>query len=58
MYVSGAYWVATKEFMMKHPLNERLSWGEGEDVEWSYRARRDWNYKMNTKSTVQFNKPK
>ena len=58
MYVSGAYWIAKKEFMLKHPLNEELSWGEGEDVEWSYRARKHWTYKMNTESTVQFNKPK
>lgn len=58
MYVSGAYWVAKKEFMLKYPLNEDLSWGEGEDVEWSYRVRQHWQYKMNTKSKVVLNKQK
>jgi hypothetical protein len=58
MYVSGAYWVAKKQFMTDYPLNEDLSWGEGEDVEWSYRARKTWRYKMNTLSRVRFNKPK
>lgn len=58
MYVSGAYWVAKKQFMKLYPLNEDLSWGEGEDVEWSYRARHGWTYKMNTLSRVRFNKPK
>lgn len=58
MYISGAYWVAKKEFMLQYPLNEELSWGEGEDVEWSYRARKTWKYKMNTTSSVRFNKEK
>ena len=58
MYISGAYWVAKKQFMQEHPLNEDLSWGEGEDVEWSYRARKTWRYKMNIHSRVRFNKPK
>lgn len=58
MYISGAYWIAKKEFMLKYPLNEELSWGEGEDVEWSYRARKTWRYKMNTKSRVRLNKRK
>lgn len=54
MYVSGAYWVAKKEFMTRVPLNEDLIQCEGEDVEWSYRARKIWNYQMNTFSSVQF----
>lgn len=58
MYVSGAYWVAKKDFMLAHPLNEDLHWGQGEDVEWSYRAREEWQYKMNINSIVRFNKAK
>lgn len=50
MYVSGSYFVAKKEFMLKYPLDERLSWGEGEDVEHSLRVRNFCNYKMNTRS--------
>lgn len=52
MYISGAYWVAKKDFMLKHPLDERLVWGEGEDVEWCSRVRDSWNYRMNSNSTV------
>lgn len=58
MYVSGAYWVAKKKFMMKNQLNETLSWGAGEDVEMSTRVRNKWNYKMNINSTVQLLKQK
>jgi len=58
MYVSGAYFVAKQTFMKSCPLNEDLVWGEGEDVEWSYRARENWIYRMNPLSTVRFNKAK
>ena len=40
MYISGAYWVAKKYIMMEFPLNEKFSWGEGEDVDWSIRVRK------------------
>lgn len=53
MYISGSYWVVKRGYMRLHPLNERLSWGEGEDVEWSLQLRPFWDYKMNTKSPVQ-----
>ena len=32
MYISGAYWVAKRSFMIKNPLDEELAWGESEDV--------------------------
>ena len=38
-FISGAYWVAKTEFMLDHPLDENLSWGQSEDVEWSLRVR-------------------
>jgi hypothetical protein len=38
-YVPGYFFVASVEFMQRYPLNENLSWGEGEDVEWSFRWR-------------------
>jgi hypothetical protein len=38
-YISGGIWIAKREFMMANPLNEELSWGEAEDVEWSLRVR-------------------
>ena len=58
MYISGAYWVAKKKFMVKYPLNEKLAWGEGEDVEWSKRIRKKTIFKFNELSTVKFLKEK
>ena len=58
IYFSGAYWVAKKEFMLKYPLNEKLSWGQGEDCEWSYRVREVTDFKVNSYSTVKFLKQK
>ena len=52
MYISGAYWVAKKHIMQKFKLNEHLSWNQGEDVEWSIRVRKDYNFSMNTNSSV------
>ena len=47
IYVSGAYWIAKRDFMIKFPLNESLSWGDGEDIEWSERWMFDNEYKFN-----------
>lgn len=58
MYISGAYWVAKKQLMEKFPLNEELTWGEGEDVEWSKRVREEHNFTFNPYSTVKLLKYK
>jgi hypothetical protein len=58
MYISGAYWVAKKDIMREFPLDERLSWGEGEDVEWSKQVREKYNFSMNIHSSVRFLKMK
>ena len=52
MYVNGTYWCAKKQYMIANPLDERRCWGHGEDLEWSYRCRPHWNYKMNSESAV------
>lgn len=52
MYISGAYWVAKKTFMIENRINERLSWGQGEDVEWSIRSRSKTDFKLNENSKV------
>jgi len=57
-YISGAYWVAKRSFMLANPLDERRSWGQGEDVEWSKRVRDSWNYVMNPYSEVKMLKYK
>lgn len=37
MYISGAYFIIKKDIAIKYPLDERLCWGQGEDVEYSQR---------------------
>ena len=57
-YISGSYWVAKKSLMLNNPLNENLSWGESEDVEWSKRVRQKNRIEMNINSSVHLNKQK
>jgi hypothetical protein len=52
MYISGTYWVAKKSTMMEFPLNENLSWGQGEDVFWSKQVRQKYEFSINQFSTV------
>jgi len=58
MYISGAYWVAKKMVMEKHPLDETLCWGESEDVVWSKQVRQEFLFKMNALSSVKMSKYK
>jgi hypothetical protein len=58
LYVSGAYWIAKKYVMQDLPLNEKLFWNDGEDVEWSKRMREKYNYVFNPYSTVKLLKYK
>jgi hypothetical protein len=57
LYISGSYWVAKKEFMIEHPLDERLLWGQGEDVKWSKEVREIIDFNMNPNSSVNIMKP-
>jgi hypothetical protein len=58
MYFSGAYWVAKKKTMMEFPLDEGRCWGQGEDVEWSYRVRTRHKFTINVHSKAQLLKQK
>lgn len=58
MYFSGAYWVAKKDMMLKYPLDERFCWGQGEDVEWSARVKKEHNFSINRYSIVRLLKQK
>ena len=58
MYLSGGYWVAKKHVMERFPLDEKLAWGEGEDVEWSKRVRQQYKFTMNENSVVRLAKQK
>lgn len=57
MYISGLYWIAKKDIMQEYPLDERLSWGQGEDVLWSKIVREKYTFNMNTNSSVKIIKP-
>lgn len=52
MYISGLYWISKKIIMEEYPLDETLSWGQGEDVVWSKIVREKYSFNMNTKSSV------
>ena len=56
MYFSGAYWIAKRDVMQKFPLDERLSWGESEDVIWSKQVREVYNFSINTHSKAKLMK--
>lgn len=58
IYISGAYWIAKKNIMLEYPLDERLCWGQGEDVDWSIRVRNKYKFKMNIYSEVKLIKYK
>lgn len=51
-YISGTYWVAKKQVMEDHPLDDNLLHCQGEDVEWSKRVRYTYDFSMNPYSTV------
>jgi hypothetical protein len=58
MYVSGSVMIVRRAFMLENPLDENLAWGEGEDVEWSLRVRKFWNYKMFPEMSITSQKQK
>ncbi|ELA8064161.1 hypothetical protein P3383_17395 [Vibrio parahaemolyticus] len=58
MYISGTYFCVKKSFYLENPLDEKLFWGEGEDVEWSIRVRDKTTFSMNPHSTISFSKLK
>jgi hypothetical protein len=58
IYLSGAYFCVKKDFYLTNPLNEKLFWGEAEDVEWSCRVRNLTRFIINTDSSVTYTKLK
>jgi hypothetical protein len=58
MYVSGSVMIVRREFMVNNPLDENLAWGEMEDVEWSLRLRKSWNYKIFPEMSITSQKQK
>lgn len=52
-YVSGGYILAKTHVLLNVPLNEKLKWGDAEDLEWSERLVR--RYPINIKVSTQVN---
>lgn len=52
MYISGAYWVGKKSFMLEYPLDEKLLWADGEDMKWCNIINKVIDFSMNVNSTV------
>ena len=58
MYIPGMYFCVKKIFFLTNLLNEKLFWGESEDIEWSKRVRKQTVFKINTYSLVKYLKQK
>lgn len=59
LYISGAYWLSTKDFMSRFPLDERYGLGEAEDVEWASRwTQSDFRFFVNKNAIVRMQKYK
>ena len=52
MYISGAYLVCKRKVLLDIPFNENLCWGQSEDIEWSSRARKIYDFSINENATV------
>jgi hypothetical protein len=42
MAIQGSFWVAKKSVMLETPLNEKLLYGDSDDIEWSSRVVPGW----------------
>lgn len=58
MYVSGSAMIVRRSFLIDHPLDEALGWGEGEDIRWSLDVRKNWRYKLFPNLCLQSTKQK
>lgn len=59
IYYSGGYFVVKKELLLKFPLDEKLSWGQGEDVLWCKKLNEHGIlFKFNSQSSVRLLKQK
>lgn len=56
-YISGGYWMASRNAMVLNPLDVQYMSHQGEDVEWSLRIRNRTIWVMNPHARVRHNKP-
>lgn len=57
-YINGAYFVVQRDFFSANPIDEKLRWGEGEDVDWSKKIRDKVKISLNTQSVISYSKQK
>lgn len=57
-YISGGYFLCRKEVLLNVPFDEKLAWGDAEDVEWSFRVLKQYQIEYNYYSTIHIQKPK
>lgn len=58
IYFSGSFFIAKKHIMQEFPLDESLTWGQGEDVIWSNKISKKYKFKCNPKLIVKLLKQK
>jgi hypothetical protein len=56
-YVAGNAFAVKRGLLLAHPMNESLTWGQCEDIEWSAKVLPLARYKMNPHSEVRLLKP-
>lgn len=58
IYLSGSLIICKRHFLLQNPFDEKLYWGDAEDVEWSLRVRHKWNFCFISESLAIVNKKK
>ena len=56
--VGGYYWVAKKKVMEEFPLEEKLSWGDGEDYRWFHAVQVKYRVAINSHASLRLLKLK
>jgi hypothetical protein len=56
-YISGGFIFARTHIFAEYPLDETLTWGQDEDVQWSEMVKMFYDFKFNPNSSVRLLKP-
>jgi hypothetical protein len=56
--IGGNYFAVKRDFFLQNPMNEKLRWGEAEDIDWGLYVRNKTKFRVNPKSAVQYIKHK
>jgi hypothetical protein len=57
MYPAGNFFLARRGFMLAHPLDESLCWGQNEDYQWMRANSSHWRYALNPRAEAIHLKP-